>query len=364
MFRSITSWGACFALFVSGLAQAAEPPTHKTPISEVQLNRDHLRVHFIDVSGGLAMLVQTPDDGVRIFIDGGISGLDDMVRYVRHFVPTSKPINIAIVTHPDSDHYYGMFKIFKTYDVEQFWNTGYTSPPIEKSNSKWQAMLSAVRSEEDCKIYMPISDWVSPGDLEIIDDCGTTTAKDDICVRYLNVDAQPPKIDPKTNRRYREAEQRNNASLVFRLIYGDVSFLITGDINGRPLKLQNPVPDEFVESEEADMLDMMKLLPEKCSLKSTVLQVAHHGSEGASALPFLEAVDPEWAVIPAGEAHEHPHEGSIKRLKKAGVKPDHILRTDEGDQSGRGDEPPADDSFIFETDGRTITKVWWVEMEE
>ena len=33
----------------------------------------------------------------------------------------------------------------------------------------------------------------------------------------------------------------------------------------------------------------------------------HHGSDGSSSKPFLEAVDPEWAVIPAGTAHGHPH---------------------------------------------------------
>ena len=83
---------------------------------------------------------------------------------------------------------------------------------------------------------------------------------------------------------------------------------------------------------------------------------------GASSLPFLKAVDAEWAVIAAGEAHGHPTKDTLRRLRKSGIENDHILRTDQGDKPGRGDEPTGDDSFIFETDGKKITKIHWVKM--
>jgi len=44
----------------------------------------------------------------------------------------------------------------------------------------------------------------------------------------------------------------------------------------------------------------------------------------------------------------------------------HVLRTDHGDPlvEDKNDKDPAgDDSFIFETDGNTITKILWVNTD-
>ncbi|MFH1419188.1 MAG: MBL fold metallo-hydrolase [Planctomycetota bacterium] len=357
---------AIIAVLCCVLAEAAlgvDPPTSQTALKNVQLDSSNLRVHFIDVGGGLAMLIETPGDRQHIFIDGGDRGGKELSRYVLKFVRKSEPIDILVVTHADQDHYLGAKKILKGYDVRQFWNTGYRHPNINKPNSGWEKFLEQVRHEHGCEIYMPLDDYVEAGEYEVIDDRNTEDEDDDVYVVYLNVDKEPPAVDPVSHRKVKESPRRNNASLVFKLVYGSVSFLITGDINGRPEELEEPADDEEINSKEYELLQRHRQ-SEEYSLKATVLQVPHHGSNGSSSLPFLKAVDPEWAVIPAGDRHGHPTLAALRRLKKADLPPTHILTTDQGDdETKEKDEPPGDDSFIFETDGATITAIHWVKIE-
>lgn len=347
------------------VVQAVEPPTSKTTLAKVKTDESKLRVHFVDVGAGLTVLIETPGDRKHIMIDGGYEGRRDLNKYVANFVSSDEePIDIAMVTHADQDHFYGLIQIFKDYDVYEFWNTGYSSPPLKKKTSRWQRLLKYVADEEEegCEVYIPLNDWVNVGTREIIDTGESDTENDDVVVQYLNIDSKPPASDPCSTRTFTESERRNNASLVIKILYRDVSFLFTGDINGREKKLKGTKHDNFIFSEEAELLDRHKKNPSKYSLAATVLQVSHHGSNGASSLPFLKAVDAEWAVIAAGEAHGHPTKDTLRRLRKSGIENDHILRTDQGDKPGKGDEPTGDDSFIFETDGKKITKIHWVKM--
>jgi competence protein ComEC len=348
-------------LAVSHVVHAVNPPQSKTELAQVQTDESKLRVHFIDVGAGLAILVETPGDRKHIIIDGGYEGRRGLKKYIANFVSDDEPIDIAMVTHADQDHFYGLIQIFKKYDVYEFWNTGYSSPEIEKPRGKWQRLLGYVAKEEEdgCEVYMPLNDWVDAGTREIIDNGELAGSGDDIVVQYLNVDSDPPAKDPCSQRSFNESKRRNNASLVIKLIYKDVSFLITGDINGRD---EDSSDANEIDSEEWELLKRHNEDPSKYSLKATVLQVPHHGSSGSNSLPFLKAVAAEWAVIAAGEAHNHPREDALGRLEDSGVKAENILRTDEGDKPGRGDEPTGDDCFIFETDGKKITNIYWVEI--
>ena len=122
-----------------------------------------------------------------------------------------------------------------------------------------------------------------------------------------------------------------------------------------------------IDSEEKELLDRHNQ-NNAFSLDATVLQVAHHGSDGSSSAPFLAAVDPEWAVVTAGNAHGHPTEPAMNRLKAA-VNPDsHILRTDEsGSESFDSDgedtttDPTGDDNLIFVVDRNRITQILRVQ---
>lgn len=351
-------------LLSSAACVAQQPPGAAIPLSQVQLDESMLRVHFIDIGPGLAMLIETPS-GLHYFVDGGMWGLADMQRYVEHFVPTTEPIDVVIVTHADFDHYKGAHRIFQAYEVHEFWYTGYDSPELAPS---WREFLRAVEDEDGCTNYTPLNKWVDVGAFETIDD-GNTPADDtdDVVVQYLNIDSNPPAVDPISGRHFNEAQRRNNASLVFKLIYGDVSFLITGDINGRDIDHKDPSTDDEIDSEELELWTRHKLSPD-FSLQATVLQVPHHGSNGSVSTRFVQAVDPTWAVIPAGHQvrFNHPSPHALRRLVAAGVDPDFILRTDEGDSTPETrtlKDPRGDDCYIFETDGTVITRVLRVRID-
>ncbi len=170
----------------------------------------------------MAVLIETPQDRSHIFVDGGKWGLDDMDTYLHHFAdPSSTNIDVAVVTHPDFDHFSGMRRVFGEYSVRQFWHTGYNSEDLSAS---WRTFSQEVEAEEDCEVYWPLEDYNGAGDRETIDDGGTPAdTADDIVIQYLNVDSDPADQDPVFGRRFNEAERRNNASFVFKLCYRSVS---------------------------------------------------------------------------------------------------------------------------------------------
>ena len=114
-------------------------------------------------------------------------------------------------------------------------------------------------------------------------------------------------IHPFEDLKGREVKDSNNTSIVSRLVFGNNSFLFTGDIEK--------------EVEE-------RLAEQNIFLDSDILKVAHHGSFTSSSENFIERVSPEIAVISAGKKNQygHPHREVLERLEKFGIK---ILRTDQ-----------------------------------
>ena len=98
----------------------------------------------------------------------------------------------------------------------------------------------------------------------------------------------------------------NEASLVFRLRYGEFSVLFTGDI-GQDTEKQ--------------------LVEESSGLRCTVLKVPHHGSRTSSSELFLAATSPECALVSAGYGNRFrlPAAETLVRLRRRGIP---IYRTD------------------------------------
>ena len=120
----------------------------------------------------------------------------------------------------------------------------------------------------------------------------------------------------------------NNNSAVLRLMWDNVSFLFTGDI------------EQEAEQEI--------LYNGGYNLGSTVLKVSHHGSESSTSRHFLAAVDPQIAVISAGEDNPfgHPNKDILTRLRE-NIDEDKIYLTSENG------------TIKITTDGRKL----WVNVE-
>ena len=86
----------------------------------------------------------------------------------------------------------------------------------------------------------------------------------------------------------------DNNSIVLNVSFGEISFLLTGDIG------------KYAEWE---------LLQDRLIPQATVLKAGHHGSNSSSSLEFLNVCRPQIAVVPVGaDNYGHPDEEVLARL--------------------------------------------------
>ena len=235
------------------------------------LNRDdHLRVVFFDVGQGDAIFIETPG-GRQAVVDGGADPLlvtrllgERMRFYDRH-------IDIVAATHPHGDHIGGLAQVLERYDVGAV-----LERRVEYKSGAYEAWARLVDAEEAQGAQVIAA---SAGQVIILDD--------DVRIEVLG----PPRELLRGT-----ASDVDNASLALRLVYGDVSVLLTGDM--------------FSEGERT-------LLKSGAVLDSDVLKVPHHGSDSSSTAEFLGAVSPAAAVVSVGADNRfgHPAAEVVGRLR-------------------------------------------------
>ena len=242
---------------------------------------DLLSVTFLPVGNGDSCVIRTPCKNT-ILIDGGpvYEDFNAGERYVIPYLRQSgiNSVDLMILTHPDYDHVGGLPAVIENIDVKTIIDTDHTD-----DSDEYNKFLSDIiyRDISYNKVYRGYKYIIEP-DLEL-----------DI----LN----PPQGV------YLE---KNNKSVVVRMIYKNVIFLFSGDIG--------------FSAEE----DIMKNIPD---LKADVLKVAHHGSKNSSGIEFLRKVNPEIAVICVGKRNrfKHPNKITLARLNEINAR---ILRTDQNGQ--------------------------------
>lgn len=230
-----------------------------------------LHVHVLDIGQGDAILLVTPQ-GRQLLVDGGPDPRAMLNELGRLLPAGDRSLDAVVVTHLDSDHAGGLLGILDRYDTD--------------------LVLQGSANEESALYHQ----WQS-----VIDQRGHPTARvqaghrirmdSGVALEILNPPAGtlPRAID----------HSANNLSVVMRLSYGDVSFLLAGDI------------EKDVETH------LVQTAGER--LQSDVLKVAHHGSRTSTSVPFLQAVEPKSAVISAGanNRYGHPHPDVMERLAEA-----------------------------------------------
>ena len=272
-----------FSLFISGCTARNSVQPVNSPAGQAQEQAQNitlpsgspgnmLKVHFIDVGQGDAILVQTPT-GQNMLIDAGENDQGDVV--VNYLVSQGvKDLDIVVGTHPHSDHIGGLDTVINYFPVKNIY-----MPKVTQNTKTFLDVLTAAKNKG----------------LQI------TTAKAGVVVPLDGVICRF--IAPLQD----SYEDLNNYSAVIKLEYGSQSFLFTGD---------------------AETVSETQILGSGADLKSTVLKVGHHGSSTSTGTAFLKAVTPQYAVIMVGRdnSYGHPHAQTLSRLGKAGVT---IYRTDQ-----------------------------------
>ena len=224
------------------------------------------QIHFLDVGYGDAALVIC--DGKTMLIDGGSSA-----KTISGFLTEQgiSYLDYVVATHAHSDHVGGLTGAFSVADVDVILST------VAESDDKSFQKFADKAKEQGRAITVPkVGDSFSLGEAVVT------------------------VLGPVPGKQY---EDPNDTSLVLHIVYGETSFLFTGDI-------EEPAQRDLLES---------GVIPH-----ATLLKVPHHGKASAATKEFLDAVTPLYGVISIG-ASKLPADDTLLRLQESGTT---VYRTD------------------------------------
>ena len=240
-----------------------------------------LRLTFLDVGQGDAIIIRFPNGLVRTLDAGGYYsfqaeterafGFDIgeavVSRYLWHEWITT--LDSSAISHTDSDHAGGLPALMKNFRIKRF---DYT--PAVASPKTLEKLLDLARSRK-------ISENVVTA--------GMKEQIGGVVIRAIH-----PAADAVLS-------TGNESSIVFHLLYKRFSALLTGDLE---------------RSGEAEMLRRVE------DIGALLLKAGHHGSRGATSDLLLERTNPRWAVISAGRnnPYGHPSPDVLARLEKRAVR--------------------------------------------
>ena len=224
-----------------------------------------LKVTFLDVGQGDSILIQAPN-GKTLLVDGGTkSAGTKVVSYLKGKGVTK--IDFVVATHPDADHIGGLISVLNSFKVGTFIDSG-----KPHTTDTYYELLSLVDSK-DIPYVVAKTNQTIPLD---------STMK----VEVLFADEN--------------ATDNNDASIVLKATYNQVSFLLTGDAD----------------------TEIEKILRDTKDVKSTILKAGHHGSDTSTSAYFLAEVKPQATILSYGKdnSYGHPHYAVLQNLKAVGSK--------------------------------------------
>ncbi|MFQ6121778.1 MAG: ComEC/Rec2 family competence protein [Dehalococcoidales bacterium] len=257
---------------------------------------DKLHISFLDIGQGDAILIQQGNQ--QVLIDGGPSPQAISLELGNKMPFWDRTIDLVVLTHPQSDHLTGLVEVLQRFQVKQVLH-----PDLNSDSQIYDEWLRLI-VEKNIK--------------HTIVEAGQQINFGGAVIKVLH-----PQATLLTDT---ESDIDNNG-VVLRLDMDKVSFLLTADIR-----------------QEAEF----KLVADRADLNSTVLKVAHHGSDTSTTSEFLAVVNPQLAVISVGADNKfgHPSNEVLQRLQER-LGSENIYRTD---QQG---------TLEFITDGERL----WVKVE-
>ncbi len=247
-------------------------------VTAASMPDDKLHVSFLDVEQGDAILIQKGNQ--QVLVDGGPSPQAISLELGNQMPFWDRTIELVVLTHPDSDHLAGLVEVLQRFQVKQV-----LYPDLESESPLYDEWLKLIEAKNMKHTIAQAGQQIDLGKGAVI--------------KVLH-----PQIAYLTGT---ESDIDNNG-VVLRLSMDDVSFLLTADIR-----------------QEAEF----ELIADRVDLSSTVLKVAHHGSDTSTTPEFLAVVNPRLAVISVGTDNKfgHPSDEVLEKLKGR-LAPENIYRTD------------------------------------
>jgi competence protein ComEC len=257
-----------------------------------------LSVLMIDVGQGDSFLIKFPN-GKTALVDAGNTTFtydngDRVIIPLLNYLGI-KNIDYGIVSHIDTDHYGGFVALILEGMIGEIFKPG-----IDTTLSKDRRFEEFINERG-----IPIN-YFREEKMEIGN-----------AVLYFLYDDEI---------KYMSGKSTNDRSGIFKLVYGETSFLFTGDVEKNV--------EKFYANKYRHFLD------------SDVLKVGHHGSKTSSTYEFLNFVSPELSLISAGFKNKfgHPVSEVIQRLEAEGST---IYRSD------------LQKAILLRSDGQEIKLISW-----
>ena len=253
-----------------------------------------LTISFLNIGQGDSIFIDAPS-GRQVLIDGGANR--SVIRQLSKVMPWyDRTIDVVLATHPDADHIGGLPDVLSRYKVDLIIESSVKDPEGADSAALEKAAIEETRGGAQRRVAErgQIIDLGSGAYMEI-----------------LFPDRPVPAIET------------NTGSIVARLVYGDTSFMLTGD---SPRAIE-----EYLVKLDGD------------ALASSILKAGHHGSRTSSGLSFVGFVSPEYAIYSRGcdNSYGHPHDETIETFAKLEIS---TLDT------------CTDGTITFVSDGKTLTR--------
>ncbi|MBK7393928.1 MAG: ComEC/Rec2 family competence protein [Chloracidobacterium sp.] len=246
-----------------------------------------LHIDFLDVGQGDAALITFPD-GKTLLVDGGgrfdyrkkdgeaepferdTRGIGESVVSEVLWAKGYSSIDAILTTHADADHIQGLTDVAKNFGIG---TALFARTPTDDLN--FNSLADVLKRRR-----VPV-EIVARGDR----------------LNFGDVTVEPiyPAASDDPN-----AVSDNNNSIVLRIIYGNRTFLLTGDIE-----------------RQAEM----EILNSGGTFNADLIKVPHHGSRTSSTVPFVDAVKAKYAIVSVGRNSPfgHPHPEVIERWNAAGA---------------------------------------------
>jgi len=266
-------------------APADDPLTPTNALSLIP-ELDMLQVIILDVGQADCILLKTGSHSM--LIDAGNIGQDTLILdYLSKFDVDN--LDYLVATHPHADHIGAMAAVIRAMD-----SIGdVLTPDIPYTTKTFEDLLNVIE-EKDIPLRA-----VAPGGL--------------FALGNAQIQVLAPNSAAYTD--------LNEYSVVLRVEFGATSFLFAGDAGAK-----------------SEIEQLSSGLP----LEAEVLKVGHHGSSASSSQEYLDAVNPQYAVISCGEdnSYGYPHSETMQKLNEMDIK---VYRTDENG------------TIIFTSDGQLIS---------
>lgn len=233
-----------------------------------------LVVHMIDVGQADSFLL-VQGDQVALVDCGTRSRGKDVAAYLQSLGITK--INYLFGTHPHDDHMGGMYDVITNFEIEKI-----IIPELEAGEVTTNWYLKLMKEIKDGNYQ------VEYANLDTVYHLG------DADIRIIG-----PISEPENN--------LNNYSIVLKVSFGEMDMIMTGDA------------EKVVERE---------ILEAGYDVEAEILKVGHHGSDTSSSDEFLDAINPDYALISAGlgNKYDHPIESTMEELEERSIE---VYRTDE-----------------------------------